>query len=60
MQHSLVSLSALIDDAKCFALVRRHRWPEGHPQGCSTLWNAEEVEEAIEAANGGAEAILGE
>src|SRR3954452_586873 len=25
-------------------------------QGCSTLWNAEEVEEAIEAANGGAEA----
>jgi len=29
-------------------------------QGCSTLWNAEEVEEAIEAADGGAEAILGE
>jgi hypothetical protein len=29
-------------------------------QGCSTLWNTEEVEEAIEAANGGAEAILGE
>ena len=29
-------------------------------QGCSTLWNAEEVEEAIEAANGGTEAILGE
>jgi hypothetical protein len=29
-------------------------------QGCSTLWNAEEVEEAIEAANGGAEAVLGE
>jgi transposase-like protein len=25
----LVSLSALIDDAKCFALVRQHRWPEG-------------------------------
>ena len=25
----LVNLSALIDDAKCFALVRRHRWPEG-------------------------------
>src|SRR3712207_6695022 len=25
----LVTLSALIDDAKCFALVRRHRWPEG-------------------------------
>src|SRR5918911_981062 len=23
----LVNLSALIDDAKCFALVRQHRWP---------------------------------
>src|SRR5215211_8628025 len=25
----LVNLSALIDDAKCFALVRQHRWPKG-------------------------------
>ena len=25
----LVNLAALIDDAKCFALIRRHRWPEG-------------------------------
>jgi transposase-like protein len=25
----LVNLPALIDDAKCFALVRQHRWPEG-------------------------------
>ncbi|HEY0418938.1 MAG TPA: hypothetical protein VGC80_05420 [Acetobacteraceae bacterium] len=25
----LVNLSALIDDAKCLALVRRKRWPEG-------------------------------
>ena len=25
----LVNPSALIDDAKCFALVRQHRWPEG-------------------------------
>ena len=25
----LVNLSGLIDDAKCFALVREHRWPEG-------------------------------
>ena len=24
-----VNLSALIDDAKCFALVRQHRWPDG-------------------------------
>src|SRR3712207_1732984 len=24
-----VNLSGLIDDAKCFALVRQHRWPEG-------------------------------
>ena len=26
---SLVNLSSLIDDAKCYALVRQHRWPEG-------------------------------
>src|SRR5947199_9033777 len=26
---SLVSLSSLIDDAKCYALVRQQRWPEG-------------------------------
>ena len=26
---NLVNLSALLDDAKCFALVRQHRWPEG-------------------------------
>jgi transposase-like protein len=26
---NLVNLSSLIDDAKCFALVRQHRWPEG-------------------------------
>jgi transposase-like protein len=25
----LVKLSSLIDDAKCFALVRQQRWPEG-------------------------------
>lgn len=25
----LVNLSALLDEAKCFALVRQHRWPEG-------------------------------
>src|ERR671939_48425 len=24
----LVNLSGLLDDAKCFALVRQHRWPE--------------------------------
>src|SRR3712207_3454108 len=24
-----VNLSALIDDARCFALVRQHRWPAG-------------------------------
>ena len=27
--HDMVNLSALIDNAKCFALVRQHRWPEG-------------------------------
>src|SRR6187551_1053903 len=26
---NLVNLAALLDDAKCFALVRQHRWPEG-------------------------------
>ena len=25
----LVNLPTLIDDAKCFALLRQHRWPEG-------------------------------
>jgi len=25
----LVNLSFLLDGAKCFALVRQHRWPEG-------------------------------
>ena len=25
----LDNLSALLDDAKCFAFVRQHRWPEG-------------------------------
>jgi transposase-like protein len=26
---SLVDLSSLIDDAKCYAMVRQHRWPDG-------------------------------
>src|SRR5436309_14607558 len=26
---TLVNLSSLIDDAKCFELVRQHRWPGG-------------------------------
>jgi len=25
----LVSLSSLIDDAKCYELIRQHRWPNG-------------------------------
>jgi len=29
----LINLSDLLDDAKCFALVRQHRWPEG--VGCA-------------------------
>ena len=33
----LVNLSGLLDDAKCFALVRRHRWPEGvHCPACDS------------------------
>jgi transposase-like protein len=26
---SVVNLSSLIDDSKCYALVRQHRWPDG-------------------------------
>jgi len=26
---NLVNLPSLIDDAKCYALVRQHRWPDG-------------------------------
>ena len=29
MTPMLVNLSSLLDDAKCFALIRQHRWPEG-------------------------------
>ena len=25
----LINLSSLIDDARCFALIRQHRWPDG-------------------------------
>jgi len=32
-----VNLSGLMDDAKCFALVRQHRWPEGiRCPGCAS------------------------
>jgi transposase-like protein len=37
----LVNLSALIDDAKCFALVRQHRWPKG--VGCPGCGSASVV-----------------
>lgn len=34
----LVNLSALLDDAKCFELVRKHRWPEGvRCRGCGSV-----------------------
>ena len=33
----LVNLLALIEDAKCFALVRQHRWPDGvHCPACGS------------------------
>ena len=34
----LVNLSSLLDNAKCFALVRQHRWPEGvRCPGCNSF-----------------------
>src|SRR3954453_17990231 len=33
----LVNLSGLLDDAKCFALVREHRWPDGV---CCPRWDS--------------------
>ena len=33
----LINLSGLLDDAKCFTLVRQHRWPEGARRpGCDS------------------------
>ena len=33
----LINLSALLDDAKCFELVRQHRWPQGvRCSGCNS------------------------
>jgi transposase-like protein len=29
MTSDLIRLSALLDDAKCFDLIRQHRWPDG-------------------------------
>src|SRR3954467_15862737 len=41
----LVTLSALIEDAKCFALVRQHRWPEGvHCPACGSGTVVRDVE----------------
>jgi hypothetical protein len=33
---------------------------QGEPQGCSTLWDTEKVEEVIDATDGSAEAVLRE
>jgi len=35
----LVNLSGLMDDAKCFAFVRQHRWPEGVQGGLN--WSSQ-------------------
>ena len=42
----LVNLSALLDDAKCFALVRQHRWPEG--VRCPTCGGASVVRDGFD------------
>lgn len=38
LSASLVNLSALIDDARCYELIRHHRWPDGVrcPSCCGT------------------------
>jgi hypothetical protein len=38
----------------------RHKGEAPHRQGCSTLWDAEKVEEVIDATDSSAEAVLGE
>jgi len=33
----MVNLCGLLDEAKCFELVRQHRWPDGvHCPGCGS------------------------
>ncbi len=59
MHGSRMNLGRL-GGAGCSVGIISLDWVSLWPQGCSTLWNAEEVEEAIEAADGGAEAVLGE
>src|SRR5215217_6366779 len=63
--HSVIIQDVFSLIYRSFIVVRdfSDKYPSPGPtstQGCSTLWNAEEVEEAIEAANGGSEAVLGE
>ena len=29
LASDLINLASLLDDAKCFELIRRHRWPSG-------------------------------
>ena len=45
----LVNFSALLDDAKCVALVRQHRWPEGVCcPGCgkaAVIWNGHDEQQ---------------
>jgi transposase-like protein len=42
----LVNISALIDDAKCFALVRQQRWPEG--VGCPACGSGSVVRDGFD------------
>src|SRR3954449_12737007 len=43
----LVNLSALIEDAKCFALVRQDRWPQGvHCPACGSGIGARDARDA--------------
>ena len=52
-------LGVVVEDRRPGREVVRQGTPLA-AQGCSTLWNAEEVEEAVEPADSGAEAVLSE
>jgi hypothetical protein len=51
----LDNLSALLDDAKCFALVRQHRWPDG--VRCPACASGAVIRDGCETGSGAGSAI---